>query len=90
MILATFDIQVTLMLPSKFEVNWPFSSGEAKNRFSDGSHGNAYGSKLDLAVKRSNVNVRQSFLATLVDLLSLMSCAQIQPQDILGSGEEDF
>ena len=35
MILAIFDLQVTLLLPSKFGVNWPFSSGEeAKNRFS--------------------------------------------------------
>ena len=34
-ILAIFDIQVILMLPSKFGVNWPFSSEEeAKNRFS--------------------------------------------------------
>ena len=34
-ILAIFDLQVTLMLPTKFQVNWPFSSGEeAKNRFS--------------------------------------------------------
>ena len=30
------------------------------------------------------------FLATFVDLLSLMICAQIQPQGILSSGEEDF
>ena len=35
MILAIFDLQVILMLPSKFGVNWPFGSGEeAKNRFS--------------------------------------------------------
>ena len=34
-ILAIFDLQVTLMLPSKFGVNWPLGSGEeAKNRFS--------------------------------------------------------
>ena len=34
-ILAIFDLQVILMLPSKFGVNWPFGSGEkAKNRFS--------------------------------------------------------
>ena len=34
-ILAFFDLQVILMLPSKFGVNWPFGSGEeAKNRFS--------------------------------------------------------
>ena len=30
-----FDPQVTLMLPTKFQVNWPFDSGEEpKNRFS--------------------------------------------------------
>ena len=35
MILATFDLQVTPMLPTKFEVNWLFGSGEeAKNTFS--------------------------------------------------------
>ena len=34
-ILAIFDLRVTPMLPTKFQVNWPFSSGEeAKNRFS--------------------------------------------------------
>ena len=27
MILATFDLQVTLVLPMKFRVNWPFVSG---------------------------------------------------------------
>ena len=34
-ILTIFDLQVTLMLPSKSGVNWPFGPGkEAKNRFS--------------------------------------------------------
>ena len=34
MILAIFYLQVTLMLPTKFRVNWPFGSGEeTKNRF---------------------------------------------------------
>ena len=33
-ILAIFDLQVTLMLPTKFKVNKPFDSREAKNRFS--------------------------------------------------------
>ena len=34
-IIAIFDLRVTPMLPTKFRVNWPFSSGEeAKNRFS--------------------------------------------------------
>ena len=27
MILATFGLQVTLILPMKFRVNWPFCSG---------------------------------------------------------------
>ena len=53
-ILAIFYLQVTLVLPTKFEVNWPFGSGvEAKNRFSrrsekywgfqDGRHGGNLG-----------------------------------------------
>ena len=29
-ILATFDLQVTLMLPIKFQVNWPFGSEDEK------------------------------------------------------------
>ena len=34
MIVAIFDLQATLTLPTKFGVNWPFGSGEeAKNRF---------------------------------------------------------
>ena len=26
------------MLPTKFQVNWPFDSGEVKNNFQDGHH----------------------------------------------------
>ena len=35
-----FDLQGTPMLPTKFQVNWPFDSGEeTKNRlFQDGGH----------------------------------------------------
>ena len=33
-VLAIFYLQVTLMIPTKFKVNWSFISGEAKNRFS--------------------------------------------------------
>ena len=34
MILAIFHLQVTLVLPTKFQVIWPFGSGgEAQNRF---------------------------------------------------------
>ena len=54
------------------------------------SHTNAQGSKLDLAVKRSNVNIMIFILAILVDLPSPMTYAKIQPQGVLSSGEEDF
>ena len=30
MILATFDLQDIFMIPTKFQVNWPFGSEEAK------------------------------------------------------------
>ena len=37
-ILATFDLQVTPMLPTKFQVNWHLGLGEeAKNRFTIGT-----------------------------------------------------
>ena len=43
-ILAIFDLQVTLMLPSKFGVNWPFDQ-EKKRKidFKDGGHGGHLG-----------------------------------------------
>ena len=31
--LAIFDLQVTLILPVKFQVDWPFCSEEVQNRF---------------------------------------------------------
>ena len=74
------------------------SSVLEKKIFKGFSHTNALGSKLDLAVKRSNINIQPLFyiqcttiiLATLVDLLFPMIYAKIQPQGILGFGEEDF
>ena len=33
-ILVISNLQVTLMILTKFQVNWPFSSEEEKNRFS--------------------------------------------------------
>ena len=39
MILAIFDLKITLMLTTQFEVNKPFGSGEeVKNTFQDGRH----------------------------------------------------
>ena len=43
-ILSIFDLQVSPMLPSKFQVNWYFGSGgEAKIDFQDGHHGGHFG-----------------------------------------------
>ena len=50
-----------------------------------GAHTIALGSRKKIKCQRTTI-----FFATLVDLLSPMICAQIQPQGILGSGEEDF
>ena len=33
-VLTIFDLQVTTILLIKFQVNWPFRSGEVQNRFS--------------------------------------------------------
>ena len=54
------------------------------------SHANAKGSKLDLAVKKVKCQCMTIILATLVDPLSPMIYANIQPQSILGSREEDL
>ena len=44
MILATFDLQVTSILPMAFRLNCPFGSGEkVQNRFSMGCYGNHLG-----------------------------------------------
>ena len=38
-ILAVFNLQVTPMLPTKFGVTWPFSSGDKRKiDFQDGGH----------------------------------------------------
>ena len=43
-ILAIFDLQVNQKLPTKFQVLWPFVSGEeAKNDVQDGGHGGHLG-----------------------------------------------
>ena len=37
--LAIFNLQITPLLPTKFQVNWPFGSEEAKKDFQDGGPG---------------------------------------------------
>ena len=53
-------------------------------------HTNAQGSKLDLAVKKVKRQRTTILLAMLVDLPPPIIPAKVQPQGILGSGEEDF
>ena len=61
-----------------------------KKIFKGFSHTNAWGSKLDLAVKKVKRQRTTILLAMLVDLPSPMIPAKVQPQGILGSGGEDF
>ena len=73
-ILAILDLQVTPMLPSKFQVNWPFSS-EEKNRFSM-----AGGGHLGFPIK--------TILAIFDVQVSLMLLTEFQVNWPFGSGEE--
>ena len=58
MILAIFDLQVTLTLPSNFGVNWLFSSGEeAKIDFQDGDHGGHLGFPIGTILAIFNLQV---------------------------------
>ena len=46
--LAIFDVQVTLMLPTEFQVSWPFSSGEEVKNFQDGHHSSHLGFQIGM------------------------------------------
>ena len=49
--LATFDLQVTTMLPTELQVNRPLDSREeAKNRFQDGQRPSWISNRNDLAI----------------------------------------
>ena len=65
-ILAIFDLQVTLMLPSKFGVNWPFGSGEeAKDGRHDGPHGGHLGFPIRTILAIFDLQSPRCFLANL-------------------------
>ena len=58
MISAIFDLQVTLMLPTQFQVNWPFGSGEeAKIDFQDGGHSGHLGFPIGMILAFSDLQV---------------------------------
>ena len=43
-LLVIFDLQVALIIPTKFQVNWPFGQEKIiKTDFQDGSHGSQFG-----------------------------------------------
>ena len=76
-ILAIYDLQVILMLPSKFGVNWPFSSGEEeKIDFQDGRHGGHLGFPIG------------KILATFDLQVTLMLPSKFGANWPFGSGEE--
>ena len=82
-ILAIFHSPAPRRLHMKFEQHWPTSfRGEVVWNSQNFSYTNVW-----CPYKCQCTTI---ILATLVDLPSLMICAMIQPQGILGSGEEDF
>ena len=88
MICAKIQPQNILGLEKIFNSHLKFSIFSPIQMY--GTHTNAYGSKLDLAVKKVKPQRTTIIFAILVDLLSLMICAKIRPQGLFGSGEEDF
>ena len=76
-ILAIFDVQVTQMLPTKFQIRWPFGSGEeAKIDFEDGRHGSHFGFPIGTVLSIFNLEV------------TLMLHTELQVKWTFGSGEE--
>ena len=76
MIFATFDLPLNLILPTKFQANWPFGSEEAKNRFSRGYHGGHLGFWIG------------TILAIFKLLVTLMLPTKFQVNWPFGAGEE--
>ena len=77
MILLFSDLQVTLMLPTKFQINWPF--GQEKKRKKDFQNGH-HGSHLGFPIRG---------ILAIFDLLVTLLPAKFQVNLPLGSGEEE-
>ena len=75
MILAIFDLQVTLMLPTKFHFNWPFGSGKETD-FQDGCQG----SHLEFLIR--------TILAIFDLQVTLILSTKFRVNRHFGSGEE--
>ena len=96
-ILAIFCFPTQRWLHMKFEQNWLRAfRGEVVWNCQQFSHSNVWGSYKCIGkrtwpyCKKVKCQHKTILLAILVDLPSPMICAKIQPQGILGSGEEDF
>ena len=96
-ILAIFCFPTLRWLYMKFEQNWLRGfRGENVWNSQQFSYSNVWGSYKCIGKRtwpcRKNVKRQHTtiLLATLVDLPSPMILAKIQPQGILGSGEDDF
>ena len=61
MILATFDGQITPMIPTKFQVNWLFGR-RSKTDFHDGRHGGHLGFLIGMFLAIFDLSVSQCFL----------------------------
>ena len=96
-ILAIFHPPNLRWLHMKFEQNWLSSfRGEVIWNSHHFSHTNVWGQYKCIGKqiwpcrKKVKCQCTAIILATLVELRSQLICAKIQPQGILGSGEEDF
>ena len=96
-ILAIFGFPTLMWLHMKFEQNWLRGfRGEVVWNSKQFSHSNVWGSYKCIrnrtwpCCKKVKRQLTTILLAILVDLPSPMIPAKIQPQGILGSGEEDF
>ena len=86
-ILAIFHSPSLRRLHMKFEQHWPRGfRGEVIWNSQHFSHTNVWCPYKCTGQRQCTIII----LATLVDLSSPMTCAKIQAQGILGSGEEDF
>ena len=63
MILASFDLQVTSMLPTRCRVNWPFvQKKKRKIDFQDGRHGGHLGIPIGTILAMFNLHVTPKLL----------------------------
>ena len=69
MIFAIFDLQVIVLLLTKFRVNWAFGSGEeAQNRYQNSGHGGHLGFPIGTIYVLSDLQVTPMLTSKLTGL----------------------